>query len=104
MKKLISVFFLGTLSIFTGLNLTTFSETPLWEVPSLLNASRAKEFCSCYFLLQKGHDYCLDRVNNGYPMLGYEVNDQQKLVRFDFLWSSRSAKVESPARLGCKLN
>lgn len=104
MKKIIISFsLLIGLSSFAILHLTTFSETAMWEIPSLLNASRAKEFCSCYFLLGKGHDYCLKRVNHGYPMLGYEVSDKQKMVRFDFLWSSRSAIVARPERLGCQL-
>lgn len=102
MKKVIALLLLIT--SFGVLHLTTFSETPMWEVPSLLNASRAKEFCSCYFLLGKGHDYCLKRVHHGYPMLGYHVDDQLKTVRFDFLWNSRSATVAKNERLGCKLS
>jgi hypothetical protein len=105
MKKIIiSLTLIIGLSSFGVLHLTTFSETAMWEIPSLLNASRAKEFCSCYFLLGKGHDYCLKRVKHGYPMLGHEVDEEQKMVRFDFLWNSRSATVAKNERLGCKLS
>jgi hypothetical protein len=103
MKKIIAGISFFIVATIIGLHFTIFSETPMWQIPSLLNASRAKEFCSCHFLLGKGHAYCLKRVNHGYPMLGYEVNEQRRFVRFDFLWNSRTATVVSD-RLGCQLD
>ena len=85
-----------------AVNRIYFSRISVWEIPALINGLRAKEFCTCYFIMQKGKDYCLEAVNYGYPMMGYEINEKNRAVRFDFLWNSRLAMNDSE-RFGCQL-
>ena len=79
-----------------------FTKISMIEVPALLNSMRAKEFCTCYFLLHKGKDYCLQSVKHGYPMFGHMIDDKNKAVRFDLLWASTLAVVDSK-KFGCSL-
>lgn len=87
---------------FFTINSLFFTKISLWEIPSLLNASRAKEFCSCYFMLKKGKEYCWQRVQHGYPVMGYMIDETNRAVRFDLLWNSRLAMVRDE-KFGCEL-
>lgn len=100
-KFLIGSMAFSILAIF-ALNSIYFTRISLWEIPTMLNATRAKEFCSCFFILKKGKDYCLDSVLHGYPMGGFMLDEKNKAVRFDLLWNSRLAIVRQD-RYGCQL-
>ena len=102
MNKSPIVFFIAvTALLFVAINRVYFSHVAIWEIPSLINGVRAKEFCTCYYIMGKGEDYCIEAVNHGYPMMAYEINEKNKAVRFDFLWSSRLAMIELPCpRIG----
>jgi hypothetical protein len=77
-----------------------FSVTPLYEVPKLLSNMRAKEFCSCYFLLKNSKDYCLEKVKKSYPLFGVKINESS--VEFKNPISSSRAYLRSK-QLGCTL-
>ena len=62
-----------------------FSKTHIKEVPMLMSTMRAKEFCSCYFILHKGKDYCLTAIKKGYPLFDYTIDDEKKIVTFKSL-------------------
>jgi hypothetical protein len=80
----------------------TFSVTPLRELPMLMSTMRAKEFCSCYFMLGKGKQYCLDSVKKGYPLFDFNIQETDKSVVFKNYFASARAKVED-MRYGCIL-
>lgn len=79
-----------------------FSITPLKEVPKLLSTVRAKEFCSCYFMLEKGKDYCLSNVKKGYPLFDYEIDEEKKSIEFKSPFASSKAIVLDQ-KYGCQL-
>jgi hypothetical protein len=95
---------IGSLIILAGAaHQMMFTITPLREVPKLMVTLRAKEFCSCYFVLGKGKDYCLNSVKKGYPLFEYSLNEEEKTIQFNNPISSASAKFISD-RLGCQIN
>lgn len=96
-KIVISVFILGII-----LHQWIFPVTSINEIPILLNATRAKEFCTCYFLLQKGEKYCLNRVDYGYPNSEYKVDHKHKKVSFSSFGATRTAQVKD-FKYGCLL-
>ena len=63
---------------------------------------RAKEFCSCYFMLGFEKDYCLKQVKKGYPIFDFNLDEKKQIVNFKNPLASSSAEVRS-ARLGCAL-
>lgn len=79
-----------------------FSKVAIWEVPKLLSSMRAKEFCSCHFVLGKDWNECLERVKMGYPLFAYEIDPVGKSASFSILFARATAKVKSQ-RLGCSL-
>ena len=79
-----------------------FSKTHIKEVPMLMSTMRAKEFCSCYFLLHKGKDYCLESVKKGYPLFDYKIDDDKKIVTFKNPMAEASAFV-TEVKYGCSL-
>ncbi len=92
------------LFIFLGaLHQIVFSITPLREVPMLMSTMRAKEFCSCYFMLNKGKNYCLESVKKGYPLFEYKVDEKERSVIFKNNFASAKATVND-LRYGCSLN
>lgn len=72
------------------------------EVPELLVNMRAKEFCSCHFMLKNEEDYCLKTVLKGYPLFSYRLNKDDKSATFSAFVASATAGVKDP-KLGCKL-
>jgi hypothetical protein len=79
-----------------------FSLTPLKEVPALMSAVRAKEFCSCFFMLEKGREYCLESVKKGYPLFEYEIDEENKSITFRNPIAEGKAIVLNQ-KYGCKL-
>lgn len=95
--------FVASLFIFFGAaHQMIFSRIPLKDVPQLLSTMRAKEFCSCYFMLHKGKDYCLDFVKKGYPVFDFSISEEEKMVTFSNPLGSASAKVIEQ-KFGCTL-
>lgn len=89
--------------IFLGaIHQVLFSATPLKEMPMLMSTMRAKEFCSCYFMLGKGKQYCLESVKKGYPLFDFNINESDKSVVFKNYFASARARVED-VRYGCVL-
>lgn len=100
-RKLILIF---SLFIFIGaIHQVKFSITPLKDIPSMLSTMRAKEFCSCYFMLGKGEDYCLKSVLKGYPKFDFILNDEKKIVTFRNPVAEASSQVLDH-KFGCILN
>lgn len=79
-----------------------FPITPLKELPALISAVRAKEFCSCYFMLGKGQSYCLESVKKGYPLFEYIIDEEKKSVVFKNPLAHSEAIVLGQ-KYGCKL-
>mgnify|MGYP000607372513 CR=1 FL=1 len=79
-----------------------FSQTPLRQMPELLSTMRAKEFCSCFFMLGKGEKYCLDSVKKGYPIFTYKLDQKNKSVIFENPIASSRAFVQNQ-KYGCNL-
>lgn len=79
-----------------------FSRIHIKEVPTLLSTMRAKEFCSCYFMLGKGKEYCLNAVKKGYPLFEVNINEENKIVTFINPLMKVSAQVVED-RYGCSL-
>jgi hypothetical protein len=90
--------------LFVGFSSWFFSETPPWELTRVLTAMRAKEYCTCHFLLKKDHDYCLTKISKGYPFIGeQEISEEKRFVRFAALGYSNTATYVN-SRLGCLLS
>ena len=99
-KKLLAALFI---LIFVGAaHQMIFSITPLKEVPALMSAVRAKEFCSCYFMLRKGKKYCLESVKKGYPLFEYLINEEKRSIVFENPVSKAQAIVKND-KYGCTL-
>lgn len=75
---------------------------PVWQAPKLLSSMRAKEFCSCRFMLGYEESYCLKRVVKGFPVFDYSIDEANKRISFSNYLSSSSAVVRGP-KLGCIL-
>ncbi len=99
--KLILILIL-LIAVGAGINIKMFGQTSAWKIPKLMTSMRAKEFCSCYFLLGNKKEYCITKVKKGYPLFDFKIDDQDKSVVFSNPIASTKAKVFSP-RLGCKL-
>jgi hypothetical protein len=98
--KLFVVLVILGLSIFST---QFFSQTPLWEMPNILTAMRAKEYCTCHFLIGKDDQYCRKVISKGYPFIGSEeINTKEKYVRFTMLGYTNMAKLIN-SRTGCLL-
>lgn len=79
-----------------------FSRIHISEVPLLLTTMRAKEFCSCYFMLEKGKDYCLESIKKGYPLFNYTIDEVNKRVIFKNPMAEATAEVVE-GRYGCSI-
>lgn len=79
-----------------------FSKTHVKDVPMLMATLRAKEFCSCYFILNKGKEYCIKAVKKGYPLFDYTIDDDKRIVTFKNPIASASAFVTED-KYGCSL-
>lgn len=96
-KKLLFISFL-ILAVYFFAN--TFSVTPIYRVPKLLSSMRAKEYCSCHFVLGFEKEYCLKRVRKKYPLFDYRV--ERGDVTFSNPFSSSTARFIS-THIGCQL-
>lgn len=101
MKKLILSFFI-LVFIGIGFHQYKFSVISLSKVPKLLSRMRAKEFCTCYFLLEKGEDYCLKFVLKGYPQFDFALDKVAQKVTFSNPIASTTAQVVEK-QYGCRL-
>jgi len=99
-RKIIFIF--SFLILLGALHQIKFSVTPVKDIPLMLASMRAKEFCSCYYMLGKGKDYCLDSVLKGYPQFEFTLIESSKKVIFKNPIARASAQVLSE-RLGCTL-
>ena len=99
-KLIISAAFLG--ACFIG-HQFMFSKIPLWRVPKLMSSMRAKEFCTCRFMLKNSTEFCLDRVKKGYPLFSYEVDEENKEVLFSNYLAVTKAHAHADARYGCSI-
>lgn len=105
MKKSTLIMMIIALSVGIGLKVTKFSQVSISEIPSFLNSMRAKEFCSCYFLLEKPKNYCLDLIGKGYPISESNIKIDRDSNQVEFTLYGiglRKAKVISK-RLGCRI-
>ena len=102
MKNKIIMIPLFILIVIGTIHQIMFSITPLREVPELMSSVRAKEFCSCYFMLNKGKEYCLKSVKKGYPFFDYTINDERKSIHFKNPIAEASARVLNN-KYGCSL-
>jgi hypothetical protein len=102
MKKFLIVLIALSLGV-VFLHQKKFSVIPAYKIPKLLSSMRAKEFCTCYFLLGKGEDYCLKVVLKGYPKFEYSFKEgAENSVTFKNPVAESVAKVVSK-NLGCQL-
>lgn len=62
---------------------------------------RAKEFCSCYFLLSNSKPYCLEKVAKGYSLFDYKINKDS--ITFSNPVATSTAFMRSK-KLGCTLS
>ena len=96
------LFFLAFFILLGAFHQLKFSRIHISEVPELLTTMRAKEFCSCYFMLGKGKEYCLQFVKKGYPLFNYTINESTKKVTFENPLGKASAAVLE-GRYGCSI-
>lgn len=80
-----------------------FSEIPVWKVPKLMSSMRAKEFCTCRFILKNSTEYCLERVKKGYPLFIYEVDEGNREVLFSNYFTITKARAHEEPRYGCSI-
>lgn len=83
-----------------ALHQIVFSRIHVKDVPLLMSRMRAKEFCSCYFLLHKGKNYCLNSVKKGYPLFDYRIEEEKKEIVFKNPLAKASAHVVDE-KYGC---
>jgi hypothetical protein len=102
LKNKIFLGILFVLVLFGAAHQIIFSKTHIKEVPMLMATMRAKEFCSCYFILNKGKEYCLNSIKKGYPLFDYEIDEQKKVATFKNPMAEASAYV-TEMRYGCSL-
>jgi hypothetical protein len=93
---------IGALVFMGAFHQIKFSRIHIKDVPMLMSSMRAKEFCSCYFILGKDQSYCLDSVKKGYPLFDYQIDDVNQLVTFTNPVASASAGVTN-FKYGCEL-
>jgi len=96
------ILFLSVLIFGGAFHQIKFSRIHIKDVPMLMSSMRAKEFCSCYFILGKDQNYCLESVKKGYPLFDYQIDDANQLVTFTNPVASASAKVTN-FKYGCEL-
>lgn len=101
MKKLLIISFVLLITLIS-FHEYKFSVIPLSKVPKLLSRMRAKEFCTCYFLLEKGEEYCLKSVLKGYPQFKFLLDKNFRKVTFENPIASTTAQVVEK-RYGCRL-
>ena len=101
MKKIFIASFVF-LFLLIGFHEYKFSVIALSKVPKLLSRMRAKEFCTCFFLLEKGEDYCLKAVLKGYPQFKFNLDKNARKVTFENPVASTTAQVVEK-RYGCRL-
>lgn len=94
--------FFGIFIFLGAFHQVIFSRTSLREVPELMATMRAKEFCSCFYMLKKGEEYCLESVKKGYPLFEYKITKETKSITFKNKFAEATAQVENPL-YGCSL-
>ncbi|MDA8793296.1 hypothetical protein N9N67_08620 [Bacteriovoracaceae bacterium] len=102
-KKIVKIFsaLLILLMVSAGIIHTYFfSETKFWEIPQLTTNLRAKEFCSCYFVMKRSEEYCLDQVKHFLPHGKHKIYEDQKKVTFKFIKSQTSSSFRNE-NIGC---
>lgn len=72
--------------ILVGVILAIGIKAPLlFRVPSLISITRAKMFCSCYFIVGQTRPYCENFVKKNYPMTSYKIDEETKSITFSLL-------------------
>jgi len=76
--------------------------TGLLNYPKLVATLRAKDFCSCYFVVGQTKEFCKEQVKHGLPLFRMKIDEANKSVSFG-LTPPVSAHVVSD-RLGCAID
>jgi hypothetical protein len=82
----------------------------LIDAPSIATRFRAKEFCTCYYLLKQELSYCDDWTKDIALNAHYQLDNEQKTVSAWFTWPfSKHLLYEHKARFlddksGCRLD
>lgn len=97
-KFLMAIFILFILgAIFVAFNFRDFH-----RFPKIISRWYAKEFCSCYFVMERSEDFCRERVRQWIPIQSYSIDQKNKLISATGLWNTAHALYEGD-RLGCRL-
>ena len=73
--------------------------TSVFYFSKLVASVRAKDYCSCRFVVGQSHPLCTDLVKNGYPIIRFQMDQSKKEVSFGLLPPESAAVLEEP--FGC---
>lgn len=66
----------------------------------LLASVRAKDFCSCHFVVGQSVAYCKELVRNGFKVVRMSVNEEEKIATFGLLPAERAQMTSE--EFGCE--
>lgn len=70
--------------------------------PEIISAWYAKEFCSCYYVLEKDENFCHNLVRQWVSISDFRLLEKEKRIIVSGLGRTNSAKYISK-KFGCRL-
>ncbi len=99
--KKILLYFLGAIMLFLSV-FTWLHWTDMKNFPHIISSYYAKEFCSCFFVVQNPEAYCHKYVKQYVPISSFSLDQKQKKVTVSGLGQTHSA-VFVDRKNGCVL-
>ncbi len=75
------------------------STTYYLRIPQTVSAFYAKEFCSCYFVLERDEDFCHQEHAASVPQIGFSLDKENQIVSSGLIIKSRAKFTGT--RFGC---
>jgi len=95
-KKIFLILFFGCV-IFVAFNFKHFN-----RFPRIISHWYAKEFCSCFYVMEQPENFCAERTRQWLPIQELKIDAQKKEIWVRGTWTTATARFEGP-RYGCRL-
>ncbi|MBL7664087.1 MAG: hypothetical protein JNM93_03050 [Bacteriovoracaceae bacterium] len=73
---------------------------PSYELFDRISRFYAREFCSCYFVLNRSAKYCENEQASKVPIMTYSIDEEFKMISATFI-VTRTA-IHTGGRFGCQ--
>ncbi|WCL49141.1 hypothetical protein [Leptospira sp. GIMC2001] len=92
--------------LFVIFDLALFWSVSNWNnlraFPSIISSFYSKEFCSCYYVVERDEDFCHNYARQWVPISDFKIDEENKRIIVSGLGRTNSAKFTG-SKYGCVL-